>query len=146
MTSHSVELTGLTQNTTYHYRVRSKDAAGNEAESGDREVTTLDEDVTAQMYVDDITMSISSRGRNKTAHATVTVVSDGSPVSGATVDGSWSGVVSGSVFGVTGTDGTIQLSSPTTRSSGTFTFTVDDINHEELEYDVNQNEETSDSI
>jgi len=33
--SHSVALPGLTSGTTYHYRVKSKDAAGNEATSGD---------------------------------------------------------------------------------------------------------------
>jgi hypothetical protein len=35
VTSHSVVLAGLTANTTYHYRVISKDAAGNTATSGD---------------------------------------------------------------------------------------------------------------
>ena len=39
-TSHSVNLTGLTANTTYHYRVRSSDAAGNLALSGDFTFTT----------------------------------------------------------------------------------------------------------
>ena len=37
---HSVVLTGLTEGTDYHYRVRSKDAAGNEAISEDRTFTT----------------------------------------------------------------------------------------------------------
>jgi fibronectin type 3 domain-containing protein len=35
VTSHSVVLSGLTANTTYHYRVRSRDAAGNESVSTD---------------------------------------------------------------------------------------------------------------
>lgn len=39
-TNHSVKITGLTPNTTYHYRVRSKDACGHEAEWGDFTVTT----------------------------------------------------------------------------------------------------------
>lgn len=34
-TSHSVSLSGLARRTTYHYRVRSKDAAGNESVSAD---------------------------------------------------------------------------------------------------------------
>jgi len=38
--NHSYELTGLTANTTYHYRVRSIDACGNEAVSGDYTFTT----------------------------------------------------------------------------------------------------------
>ena len=39
-TSHNVVLAGLTPNTTYHYRVLSKDAAGNMATSGDFTLTT----------------------------------------------------------------------------------------------------------
>jgi peptidoglycan/xylan/chitin deacetylase (PgdA/CDA1 family) len=39
-TNHSVALTGLAANTTYHYRVISKDAAGNTATSGDFTFTT----------------------------------------------------------------------------------------------------------
>jgi len=35
VTSHSVEISGLTTDTTYHFRVRSKDAYNNEAVSGD---------------------------------------------------------------------------------------------------------------
>ncbi|MCA9739900.1 DUF5060 domain-containing protein, partial [candidate division KSB1 bacterium] len=40
VTSHSQELTGLAANTTYHYRVLSKDAAGNLALSADQSFTT----------------------------------------------------------------------------------------------------------
>ena len=34
-TSHTVPLTGLTENSTYHYRVKSKDASGNLATGAD---------------------------------------------------------------------------------------------------------------
>jgi hypothetical protein len=40
VTSHSQRLTGLTSSTTYHYRVRSKNASGNLAVSGDFTFTT----------------------------------------------------------------------------------------------------------
>jgi len=40
VTSHSTALSGLTAGTLYHYRVRSKDAANNEAVSGDYTFTT----------------------------------------------------------------------------------------------------------
>jgi len=40
VTSHSVALSGLSAGTVYHYRVRSKDAAGNEAVSGNATLTT----------------------------------------------------------------------------------------------------------
>ena len=40
VTSHSQALSGLTANTLYHYRVKSKDAAGNLATSADFTFTT----------------------------------------------------------------------------------------------------------
>jgi hypothetical protein len=39
--AHAVSLSGLTANTQYHYRVRSKDASNNSAQSGDYTFTTL---------------------------------------------------------------------------------------------------------
>ena len=41
VTAHSVVLSGLSAGTLYHYRVRSSDAAGNQASSSDRTFTTL---------------------------------------------------------------------------------------------------------
>ena len=41
VTSHRVYLNGVTTDTTYHYRVKSKDASGNEAVSGDYTFTTV---------------------------------------------------------------------------------------------------------
>ncbi|TSC72144.1 MAG: fibronectin, type III domain-containing protein, partial [Parcubacteria group bacterium Gr01-1014_38] len=41
VTSHSQVISGLTANTLYHYRVKSRDAAGNLATSGDFTFTTL---------------------------------------------------------------------------------------------------------
>jgi hypothetical protein len=40
LTAHSVTLLGMTTNTLYHFRIRSKDAAGNEAVSTDTTLTT----------------------------------------------------------------------------------------------------------
>src|SRR6185369_5694094 len=40
VTSHSASLSGLAASTTYHYRVKSRDAAGNLAVSGDFTFTT----------------------------------------------------------------------------------------------------------
>ncbi|OVE80231.1 hypothetical protein BVY01_00605, partial [bacterium I07] len=42
VTQHQQTLSGLQANTTYHYRVKSTDAAGNPAVSGDRTFTTLE--------------------------------------------------------------------------------------------------------
>src|SRR3989440_12985894 len=41
-TSHTVTVGGLSGSTTYHYRVKSKDAAGNLATSADSTLTTSD--------------------------------------------------------------------------------------------------------
>jgi phosphodiesterase/alkaline phosphatase D-like protein len=39
--THPVVLSGLQPNTTYHYKVKSKDKAGNEAVSPDKTLTTI---------------------------------------------------------------------------------------------------------
>ncbi len=49
VTSHQVVLSGLAAGTTYHYRVKSTDADGNQASSGDFTFTTL----TAALLADD---------------------------------------------------------------------------------------------
>src|SRR5207245_4262550 len=41
LTAHAVTLTGLLANTPYHYRVKSRDTAGNLATSADFTLTTL---------------------------------------------------------------------------------------------------------
>jgi len=46
LTSHRVTLTSLTPSTLYHYRVHSRDAAGNSAVSADRTFTTASPDTT----------------------------------------------------------------------------------------------------
>jgi hypothetical protein len=46
VTSHSIRLDGLNACTTYHYRVKSKDASDNEATSGDDTFTTIGVDLT----------------------------------------------------------------------------------------------------
>ncbi|MFA6003928.1 MAG: Ig-like domain-containing protein [Elusimicrobiota bacterium] len=65
VTSHSASLSGLSASTLYHYRVKSKDAAGNLATSGDFSFTTL-----------------------AAADATAPTVAIVSPANGATVSGS----------------------------------------------------------
>jgi hypothetical protein len=40
-TSHSISLSGLIADTTYHYRVKSRDAAGNETASGNGNFSTI---------------------------------------------------------------------------------------------------------
>lgn len=128
-TSHQIVLTDLNAATTYHYKVGSSDEAGNPSASGDYTFTT-DPGITDDTYifVDEITMSLKKAGKNYFAIAVVTIKDHNNyPVSGATVNGTWSGLASESSSGVTGTDGKIALQSPKARSIGTFTFTVDTV-------------------
>ena len=52
-TSHSLTLSGLTDSTTYHFRVRSQDAAGNESASGDFTFITLPASGSGPLFADD---------------------------------------------------------------------------------------------
>jgi len=99
------------------------------------------------MRVDDIAMSLSGNTRSARAIAKVTVL-DGErrPVSGATVTGTWSGVVNGTGSAQTTSTGVASLSSPNTKLRGTFTFTVTGVSLPGYAYDSRLNGETSDSI
>ena len=101
------------------------------------------------VYVDAIVMSTSNAGGNRTNGVAVVTIRDdaGNLVSGATVEGQWSGLASGTGTSVTGTDGRATFSSRLVRNAnGTFTFTVDDITGAGLVYNSSLNVETSDSI
>jgi len=52
VTAHTVQLTGLTANTLYHYRVKSWDGAGNLTTSGDFTFTTASGEVVADIIID----------------------------------------------------------------------------------------------
>jgi subtilisin len=71
------------------------------------------------------------------ATATATVVdADGNPVSGATVSGDWSGLVSGSVSDVTDSNGVVTFKSSQLKNPlGDFIFTVSGITLDGYEYD-----------
>jgi PKD repeat protein len=100
------------------------------------------------MHVAAINMSSSGSSRNWRAIAGVVVTAAGGlPVAGATVTGTWTGLVLGSATGVTGSNGLISLSSPSTKiSKGTITFTVTGVTLSGNSYDASANLETADSI
>ncbi len=52
VTAHTVQLTGLTANSTYHFRVKSRDGANNLATSGDYTFTTIGNDNVADIIID----------------------------------------------------------------------------------------------
>ncbi len=67
LTSHSRNLTGLNPGTLYHYRVKSRDAAGNLAVSGDFTFTTLSSADTAPPVISKVAASsITSSSANVT--------------------------------------------------------------------------------
>jgi hypothetical protein len=71
----------------------------------------------------------------------------GNPVDGATVSGHWSGLTSDTDSGTTDSSGKVVLySNWVWFASGTFTFTVDNVEKSGYIYDSSANKETSDSI
>jgi PKD repeat protein len=103
---------------------------------------------TIPMRVADIAMSlVANGGRSASAMAAVKVLDgNGQPVPNATVNGSWSGLVSGNSSLVTGSNGVASLRSPSTRSHGTFVFTVSSVTLPGYGYQPSLNTETRDSI
>lgn len=57
VTSHSVSLSGLSESITYHYRVKSQDAAGNLATSGDYTFTTTTSPDTTAPTISGVTVN-----------------------------------------------------------------------------------------
>ena len=67
-------------------------------------------------------------------------------VAGATVSISWSGVVSGTDSGVTGSGGTVTFRSANVKKqTGPFTITVTNVTHATSSYNSSLNVETSDT-
>ncbi len=61
-TSHSVTISSLTANTTYHYNVKSADSAGNTGESGDNTFVTAKQGTTTTTTVTGTTRTITATG------------------------------------------------------------------------------------
>jgi PKD repeat protein len=104
--------------------------------------------VVLPMRIVDIAMSlVINGGRNARASAAVSVRDgNGQPVAGATVSGTWGGIVSGSASVVAGSNGVATLLSPSTKKTGTFQFTVTGVTLSGYAYQPNLNTETSDAI
>lgn len=93
VTAHSIALTGLSADTTYHYRVRSIDAAGNSSSSSDLTFRTvaLPTDTTAP------TVTLSAPSAGSTVSSTVTLTAAASDNIGGTGVGSVLFYVDGSL-------------------------------------------------
>jgi PKD repeat protein len=103
--------------------------------------------VAKSIYVSALTISSSSSSAAVSATATVTIKDvAGNPISGATVAGSWSGLVSATVSGLTNSSGVLSFSSPSSSTSGTFTFTVTGVTAAGCTYDAQLNSKSSASV
>ena len=110
-------------------------------------ITATSPVVVPVMHVADIDMKLVIGNRNAKATATVKAIdANAQPVPGATVAGSWSGLVSGNASLVTGATGLATFSSANSRNRGTFTFTVTGVTLPGASYDAALNVETMDSI
>lgn len=99
------------------------------------------------MSVASITMSNLSTKRVRRAGALVRVLdTTGKPVANATVSGAWSGVVTGTATVSTDSQGFASFTSPNSKKSGTYVFTVRSISSTGYVYDANGNAMTSNSI
>lgn len=114
----------------------------------DTVVITVSQNPNSVVFVQSITMSVVTSGNNRSARAVVKIVNGaGSPVSGVTVNGRFSGLVSGNVTGTTNSSGEITLTSKSTRKRGTVTFTVTGVTPPApYTYDPSHNVMTSASI
>jgi len=103
-----------------------------------------------KLYVAGIAMSLRTGKRNEAdAQATVTIKDHtGKTVSGATVSGMWSGIVSGSGSATTNRSGVASIRSArvVAPAGSVFTFTVTGVALPGFSYDATMNAETGDSI
>ncbi len=103
--------------------------------------------VTKDIFVNSITMTASSSTTAVSAAAAVTIKDrNGNPIPGATVTGTWSGIVQGTSSGTTNSSGVASLSSPQSSASGTFTFTVTGVSAPGYTYNAQLNVKSSASI
>jgi hypothetical protein len=137
---------GLPPQTKSAYRVKARDKSANQNETGwSSSVGAIT--LSNVMYVQDIAMGYRQAGQTYYGQATVWIRSeDGANISGAIVSATWSGSVSGTSMGTTGSDGKVMLESPGVKKGGTFKFTVTNVTKLGYVYNSSLNVETEDSI
>jgi PKD repeat protein len=99
------------------------------------------------LRVQSIVLSRATTSRGKTVSALVRVTNlNGANVSSVTVNGRWSGLVSGTTSGRTGSTGTLTFGSSRFTTTGTVTFTVTGLSRTGYTYAPAQNIQSSASI
>jgi vibriolysin len=135
----------VTYNTagTYTVTLTATNACGQDTETKVNYITVQQP---TEIFVYDITQTPTINGKNYKSNATITIRdTNNAPVANATVFITWSGVVSGSDSGVTGSNGTVTFVSSRVKSHGPFIITVDNVTHAILPYNPALNNETTDS-
>jgi Zn-dependent M28 family amino/carboxypeptidase len=101
----------------------------------------------SEIYVQNIALSAKKSGSSYVGTATITVHdASGTPVVGASVAGAWSGCVSGTASGTTDDKGKVTFTSPTSKSGGSWTFTVTTVSKVTWTYNAARNVMTSATI
>ncbi|MES2018419.1 MAG: PKD domain-containing protein [Pseudomonadota bacterium] len=115
--------------------------------SDTRALTITATSVLPRIYADAMTMGLVSARNGSYAQARVTVRdSAGNLVPGVTVQGSWSGVVSGAKSALTNAAGVATTDSAATKKSGSFKYTITGMTAAGYAYDATLNRMTSNTI
>ena len=128
--------TGLTNGTSYCYRVTAMDSSGNESSPSAQACATpaAPERV---VHVADLDRTTKGKGKSGKWEASVTVtIRDAAAtlVTGATVTGNWSGAIGRSVSGVTASNGSLTLGTGPIAGGTSVTFTVTNVAGSGLTY------------
>lgn len=124
VTTHRFNLVNLAPATTYYYKVKSVDEAGNTSGSDEFSFTTEPEEPMASV----ITMDVFKHKNDVWSTATITVTSNGIPVEGAIVNVTWSDSFVATQELTTGVNGKVVFTSGTSHpNKWQFTITINSI-------------------
>ena len=117
----------------------AKDRTGN-----DSAAVTVSNSTEAQgtMHLSTLEATALRKGKSANWEAVFTVTildATGSPVANATVTGSFSGALTGTVSGITGANGKVSFSSGNVSSSSSVTFTIQAVSHSTFSYNPDDN-------
>ena len=141
------EDTGLDPNTQYCYQVKARDKSANSNETAYSMAKSATTDVGCTVnttYVESIVCGTfrGSHG-NKYGKVTVTIYNNcGEPVSGAEVAGTFTGDYSEQLTEMTNSNGVAVITTSTQVKKPLYIFCVDNVTHESLTYNPNDNIET----
>lgn len=133
--------TGLTNGTSYCYRVTAENGSGNES-TPSAQVCATPAAPARVVHVADLDRITKGKGKSGKWDASVAVIvrdAAAAAVPGATVTGSWSGAISRSVSGVTASNGSVTLVTGAITGGTSVTFTVTNVAGAGLTYNAAAN-------